>query len=328
MPGPRITLAASTHFELQFLIDGTVPIEGFEMEYPDGATAQPPFFSAIVSTSPYDIGELALSHYIIAKSAGVPLTAVPVFPSKFLPHIGLMVHRSAGISGPKDLVGKRIAAPDWGFNPAVWVRGLLADQYDVPAEQCIWVESARQPLFPGLKYPRSPRYKHEAVPVSDALTADRAQVYGIKPLLESGAVDAVCYAGAGMSPSDNTQRLFANPVAEGFAYMKRTGVFPINTVLTVREETVQRHPELPAALLKASEQAAVLYIKSLESAGPDASYMGVPVEELKESVGFDTFRPGLEHNRSAIEMMLRYCDEQGLIPAGYKGEDLFLDTGD
>ena len=127
-----------------------------------------------------------------------------------------------------------------------------------------------------------------------------------------------------MSPSDNTHRLFENPVAEGFAYVKMTGVFPINTVLTIHEETVKRQPELPAALMEASRQASALYIESLESAGPDATYMGIPVGELKERIGFDVFHPGLEGNRSAIEMMLKYCEEQDLTPTNYKVQDLFV----
>jgi 4,5-dihydroxyphthalate decarboxylase len=129
-----------------------------------------------------------------------------------------------------------------------------------------------------------------------------------------------------MPPSENTHRLFENPISEGFAYVKKTGVFPINTVLTIREETIQSHPELPAALMVASQQASELYIQSLESAGPEASYMGIPVSDLNHSVGLGTFRPGLELNRSAIEMMLRYCREQGLAPSEFKVDDLFFNT--
>ena len=36
------------------------------------------------------------------------------------------------------------------------------------------------------------------------------------------------------------------------------------------------------------------------------------------------FRHGLEANRAAIQMMIAYCYEQGLIKTLYRPEDLFV----
>ena len=40
--------------------------------------------------------------------------------------------RLAGIREPKDLIGKRIASPEYQMTAPVWIRGILQDHYGVP----------------------------------------------------------------------------------------------------------------------------------------------------------------------------------------------------
>ena len=130
-------------------MDGTVPVPGTDIEYLDyrGPGGMTTFFRRMVTDLPYEIGEQAFAHYLIAKDQGKSLTAIPVFPSRFFPHLGISVREGAGIEGVRDLVGKRIAASDWGFNPAVWMRGILAHQYEIPIEKITWVVNEDEPLF-------------------------------------------------------------------------------------------------------------------------------------------------------------------------------------
>ena len=133
--------ATRRRYDAKFLMDGSVAVEEFDIEYMDyhGPGGMTKFFREMVTELPYEIGEQAFAHYLIAKDRGKPLTAIPVFPSRFFPHLGLSVRNGSGIETPRDLVGKKVAAPDWGFNPAVWMRGILAHQYDVPIEKINWV---------------------------------------------------------------------------------------------------------------------------------------------------------------------------------------------
>lgn len=299
-------------------MDGVVRVEGFDIEFlnykgPGGMTE---FFRDMVTELSYDIGEQAFAHYLIAKDQGKPLTAIPVFPSRFFPHFGVSVATRAGVRGPKDLVGKRVAAPDWGFNPAVWMRGILAHQYDVPIEKITWVVNSDEPLFRGLPYPRSKRFQIEKVRVADDGS------HGFLPLMESGGVDAVFLAAGGIDPTGASKKMFDDPYPEVEKYVAQTGVFPINTLITLRESVVEAFPELPAALVRAWEKARALYVKETEE-GKDADHMGIEVRRLR-AMGVFPQAYGVGPHRMAIRMMIEYCYEQGLIRTLFEPEDLFV----
>jgi len=316
----KLTFATRRRYDTKFLMDGTVRVEGYNIEFvnykgPGGMTS---FFRDMVTDLSYDIGEQAFAHYLIAKDQGKPLTAIPVFPSRFFPHLGVSVATRSGIRNPGDLVGKRVAAPDWGFNPAVWMRGILAHQYEVPAEKIIWVVSAEEPLFRGLSYPRSRRFQIEKVSVPDDGS------HGFLPLIESGAIDAIFLAAGGIDPTGASKKLFGDPYPEIERYAAETGVFPINTLITLKESVVKESPELPRALMKAWEQARSRYVRETEE-GKETDHMGIEVRRLKAMKVFPQAY-SLDANRGAIRMMVQYCYEQGLIRTLFEPEELFLDV--
>src|SRR5712692_7542085 len=94
---PKLTFATGKRYDTRFLLDGVVRVRDFDITYPDIGTPPSPFFHSMVTELPYDIGEQAFAHYLLAKDQGQPLTAIPVFPSRFFPHFGVSVHREAGI---------------------------------------------------------------------------------------------------------------------------------------------------------------------------------------------------------------------------------------
>jgi 4,5-dihydroxyphthalate decarboxylase len=57
----------------------------------------------------FDICEVSLSSYLMAKSRGMPFTAVPVFPRRLFSQSQIWVSTDAGIGSPKDLVGRKSA---------------------------------------------------------------------------------------------------------------------------------------------------------------------------------------------------------------------------
>lgn len=295
---------------------------GFSVDYPDspkGAT----FFADMVADDPWDVGELAFSHYLIARDLGAPIIALPAFQLRFVPHYGLMVHRSAGVSAPRDLIGKRVGAPDWGFNPAVWLRGILSHQYDVPLETILWHESAHRPLFPKIDYPHSARFAFREVYPPEALRLSQKDAYGMPALLDRHEVDALLMAGFGKA-TENTHRLFDDPLEEARKYVSETGVMPINTVFVIKQETAERFPDLAPAVLQTLDQASLSYAKEIAS-GATENDTYVPVKFARE-LGMYPFKQGLPNNIKAVRMMIAYCYEQGLIRTLYDPSDIFLKT--
>ena len=88
MSDPKVTFATRWRYDTKFLMDATVKIEGFDLVSLDykGPGGLTDFMRDMVTELSYDIGEQGFAHYVIARGQGKPLTAIPVFPSRFFPH--------------------------------------------------------------------------------------------------------------------------------------------------------------------------------------------------------------------------------------------------
>ena len=123
-----ITLAAPREFASGYIANGTVKVAGFDVElaWPESGGAASVYASAFKEPV-YDFVILPLSNFLVAMDRGLPLVGLPVFIDMFFPQLGIRVNKNAGIRTPKDLEGKRVGVRGFAFNPAVWVRGALAD---------------------------------------------------------------------------------------------------------------------------------------------------------------------------------------------------------
>ncbi|MEE8394590.1 MAG: taurine ABC transporter substrate-binding protein, partial [bacterium] len=86
----------------------------------------------------FDICELSLSFYLIAKSGDFPFTAVPVFPRRLFSQSLFFVNAASGIETPGDLVGKKVAIHGFQVTLAVLGKGDLKFEYGVPWEEIHW----------------------------------------------------------------------------------------------------------------------------------------------------------------------------------------------
>jgi 4,5-dihydroxyphthalate decarboxylase len=303
----KLTMFTNDRYASAYLIGGKVPVNGFDIEFvTPGPHGPGTIFNDMVRTQPYDISELPLANYIIARDLGMSLTAAPVFPTMFFPQLGIMVNRNAGIQGPLDLAGKRVGVSGFSSSPAVWLRGILFHHYDLPSEQIIWVESEPNSMS-GVAFHRSRRYNVEK-------TEQR-----LMQQLEEGKIDALILP-EGAAPTDKIDRLFSNEFGEVRAHLEATGVFLPNSVLVIKEATSKANPGLGKALLKAYDEAVRWYS---QDAADDDRHMGLHVGELR-TVGLFPYPTGLAANRTAIRMMVHYCYEQRLIETLFEPEELFV----
>ena len=303
----KLTMYTGDRYASSYLISGKIKVEGFDIEFvKPGAGGVAAIFNDMLARQTYDIVDLPLSNYIIARDLGMPLTAVPVFPTMFFPQLGPMVNRRAGIRGALDLAGKRVGVSGFAFNPAVWLRGILVHLYDLPIEQVIWVEGEPNSMSE-VSFPRSRRF-----------TVQKAQ--GLMQLLEEGSIDALIMADGGVEPTDKIDRLFEDYFQEIRKYVDATSVFPPNSVLTIREEVVGSYPGLAESLTRAYREAGLLYHQEVSG---DAHHMGLRVSELRD-MGLFPHEDGLGANRQAVRMMIHYCYEQGFIRTLPEPEGLFV----
>ena len=83
----KLTLALS-HYDRHIpLFDGTVQADGVELQVLEVGQSNPlkhgqDRHERMLQKGEFDICELSLSSYLIAKSRGLPFTAIPVFPRR------------------------------------------------------------------------------------------------------------------------------------------------------------------------------------------------------------------------------------------------------
>lgn len=274
----------------------------------DGTTPSNEVYTLLANDHEWDVGELAFSTYLMARDLGSQDIALPIFPSRLAPHAGVWVHPHSEISQPADLMGRRMGCNSFGTNYSVWWRGILAHQYDVAPQRVIWVQSVEEHRA---DYRPPARFPIEVIPGNRRSEA----------LLAEGRIDAATMAGGAGGPrARNARPLFTDPYAELRAYAGAFGVLPINTVLIVRRDTVERNPGLPRLLLDAMVAARETQRRTAPNA-EDALF-----QPIEQSTGRTLTAYGYEVNARTIQEMLAYCYEQGIIRRLYHPEEVFLLT--
>src|SRR5437867_5126219 len=87
----------------------------------------------------FDICELSLSSYLMAKSRGMPLTAIPVFPRRLFSQSQMWVNVTTGIKSPQDLIGRRVGLSTFQTTLSVLAKGDLQSEYGVAWRKIQWV---------------------------------------------------------------------------------------------------------------------------------------------------------------------------------------------
>jgi 4,5-dihydroxyphthalate decarboxylase len=300
------------------LIDGRVGIDGVD---PVFMTLSPEeiFFRALRSQD-FDICELSLSSFTLKTALGEsPYVGVPAFVSKAFRHTSIYV-RTDRIKEPKDLKGKKVGVPEYQLTANVWARAILEDDHGVKPSDIHWIrggiEEAGRPEKITIKLPAGVRLDNapEGRTISDLL--DKGEIDGfIAPRPPS-----IAHA------NPNVGWLFRDPAAAAKDYFKRTGIFPIMHLIGVRRTLAEKHPYLPAAVLKAFEQSKAAALTALSDTSATKVTLPFIEETLKatrELMGEDFWAYGVAPNRKTLEAFLRHHHAQGLSPRQLTPEELF-----
>ena len=315
----QLSVAMGDYDRTRALVDGRVQIDGVDPVY---MLLEPEemFFRAMRSVD-FDVTELSLSSYLLRLARGdCPYVAVPVFLSRAFRHTAIYVRRDR-IARPEDLKGKRIGVPEYQLTANVWARAILEDDHGVRPADVNWVRG-------GIDTPGRPEKIALQLPAGIRIEEAPAGTT-ISELLDRGEIDAFMGPrppGRAALRNPDVGWLFTDPSAASRDYYRRTGVFPIMHVLGIRKELNERHPWLPAAVLKAFTRAKDLALEML--ADTSASKVTLPFveEQLKiarETMGEDFWSYGVEPARRTLETFLRHHHAQGLSQRLVAVEELF-----
>src|SRR5687768_8668723 len=311
-----LSLAVGPYDRTRALIDGTVQIDGVT---PICMTLSPEeiFFRAFRHAE-FDICELSLSSYTVKTAQGnCPYIGVPAFVSRTFRHTAIYV-RTDRIKKPADLKGRKVGVPEYQLTANVWARAILEDDFGVKPKDMHWIrggiEHAGRPEKITIKLPKGVRLDN----------APEGKT--ISELLAKGEIDGFIAPRAPAIQAKNIGWLFRDPVAAAKDYYKRTGIFPIMHLIGVRRTLAEKHPWLPAAVLKAFEQskaAAVAHLWDTSATKPSMPFVEERIAEARDLMGDDYWSYGVEPNRNTLETFLRHHHSQGLSSRLLKVEELF-----
>jgi len=259
----------------------------------------------MVRAEEFDICEMAWTTYLCAKDVGKPMTAIPVFLTRNFHHWAMFRNVNARIRKPKDLEGKRVAVNrGYTVTTGVWARGILATEYGVNLDKIKWVCTDEEHVAE-FQAPANVEY----VRGSSALD-----------LLKRGEVDAAI-GDLGTNLPDTIEPLIPDARDAGFAWFKKTGVYPINHGVTIHDRVLAEAPWVATELFAAFQAAKVDYLKHLN--GRDLNRADEQAIALGKGIGGDPFPFGVNANRKALETIVRFAHDQGAIKRDFKVDALF-----
>lgn len=317
----KLKIATWDYDRVRPIIDGRIPVDGCVIDY--DILEPEETFAHNYSDQKYHVAELGLVPYMIARSRNaIDYRALPIFLSRMFRHSAIYIRKDSGITTPGDLCGRRVGVPAYQQSAAMWARGMLSDQHGVAYESIQWVQAGattmtRDDMF-GLSLPDG--FPLERMPASKNLSK----------MLVSGDLDAVISARAPeafTAGHPNIGRLFDDFKSAEKAYFSNTGIFPIMHALGIRQDIADAHPWLADNLYRAYASALQIALQDLNEVVAlkiALPWVAQELAETKSALGQDYWRYGVAENRTTLDALIRYGDEQGLCLRAMTVDDLFL----
>ena len=181
-------------------------------------------FKPMVREQAFDVSEMAIVTYLMAKSFGKPMVLLPNVVVARFQHAYALYNAKHGALAPSDLNGKRVGIRSFTTTTGAWLRGILANDHGVDLNSIDWVtfEDAHVAEFRDTTR-RAPAGKQ------------------IVDMLIDGELDAVL--GEKVEHPD-LKPLFPDVTAEEKAWSAKHGIAPINHMVVVSADLSRNHPDV------------------------------------------------------------------------------------
>jgi len=311
----ELSLLLAEYHRTEPILSGKVTAEGIkfatQQAIPGEACMRPVY-------EEFDIAEMSLSWYVMARARREPVIALPIFPLRMQIHPYIFCSPSAGIEQPEDLKGKRIGMDQYRLTVGLWARGILQEYHGVRPQDCQWFTSEPESPDAGFQTPEG---------VSITLANQSTE-----QMLLRGELDALIppnIVPSFRNHDPRIRRLYSDARATVNDYFRKTKIFPITHTLVVRQELFEQKPWLVASLLNAFNEMEESCGKSYEYAKRSAFPSAVLIlEEEEEVFGKNPWQHGLTpENRVVLEKFVQYANQQGYIPNRPALSELFAPVG-
>jgi len=291
-----LATAIGDHKVYDALKAGEVSIPGVQFDF-QKVTPLTAAFRHMSRTLNYDVAEMALVTYFVAREFGKPFTALPAFPWQNMQH-NAMFYNSNVISGPEQLNGQKATTRAYTVTPGVWMRGILKTDFGTDLDSITYIVGDEEHVA---EY-------HDHYPPN----VDRRIGANLLELLESGEA-AAGIAGTPASQAPHIKPMYPDPQAACKDFYRRTGLFPLNHLVVVKDSLLQEHPWFAEALYAALKESKAKTF----AAEPDAKIGGAGV------VDGEPLPYGITNNRKTLDALIDMCVDQKVLRRRPSIEELF-----
>jgi 4,5-dihydroxyphthalate decarboxylase len=325
----QLSFAAAPNERTAPLLDGSVRPEGIELI---GTRSDPSeTFWRQLRSQEFQVCEMSLSSYLIAKHRGMDMIAIPVFPSRRFPYTQLWTHVAARIETPADLAGKRIGIGEYQQTAAVWTRATLQHDFGVSQYDVHWYMERTAELSHGgaTGFVPPERISFQRIPPEKSLASmllaheiDAAPIHRALGTATNVIDRSTRIRGDG--DLTKVRPLFADAIAEGARFHRVHGYVPASHTVIVRGDVHRQHPWVAFNLYMAFVRAKELARARLAESIPTALVFGREyLARTRELLGDDPFPYGVQRNRKMLEDLVDHSVEQGLAPSKIAVDELF-----
>lgn len=314
-----IRIAIGDNLWTRALVDGSVRVEGFNVEFHSKVTLPDRLHG--VREGKWDGADGTLSDYLLEKEAGlgVPKLALPIFMLGGFRQRTLLMRRGASV---QDLKGRKILMPRVLTPGAVYVRGLLADEFGIQRDAIEWH------TIHGAEEDADWRWLKGRLDKPEGFEA----VVASAEMLSRGEFDALVHPGGhgfyslfgGDHMIGSTLKRFPDlyePLGDSdaiAAWFKKTRIYPTVHGLQLRADCLEKNPALSSALIEAFSRAWAVSEARLDS--HDREFL----DRERMVLRFDPYRYELaEVQRHTIEKLMDYLQMDGLLQRRFSIQELF-----
>lgn len=179
-------------------------------------------FKPMVREQAFDVSEMAIVTYLMARSFGKPMVLLPAVVMARFQHGFALYNAKRGMLTPAGLNNKCVGIRSFTTTTGAWLRGILANDYGVDLDSIDWItfEDAHVAEFQDTTR-RAPKGKQ------------------IVQMLIDGELDAVL---GEKSDHPDLRPLFADVDGQEKSWFARHNVMPINHMVVVSERLSRDHP--------------------------------------------------------------------------------------
>ena len=324
MPKLQLSFACALYDRMLPLYTGEVRPDGIDLNFIQ--IDQPrPIFDRMSGGQEFDVSEYSSSEYVQRfANRQCPFVAIPVFPSIAFRLGFIAINRRSGIKSPKDLEGKRVGVPMYTMTAAIFINGILKNEFGVDVSKIHWVQSAMNTSG-----------AHGAPTVLPLLRKisieNNTSNKTLGQLLADGEIDATL--GTSLPEEIRTHpdvvRLFPNYVELDKDLYRRKGIYPIMHLVAIKKSVYERYPFVATSLYDAfvkSKKIALEKLFNLRAVRYMTPFLMREIDDIWEVFNGDPWPYGVEPNRRTLEALIQYQQDLFLIDKPVKVDDLFVPT--